>query len=71
VTVGGVVRTGAPVAYALTILNDAPQPAGAVAFVRYLLTSPALTNAGMTLVRPTLAGDASTVPEALRSLLRA
>jgi hypothetical protein len=39
--------------------------------VRYLLTSPALTNAGMTLVRPTLAGDASTVPEALRSLLRA
>jgi molybdate/tungstate transport system substrate-binding protein len=71
VTVAGVVRTGAPVAYAITILNDAPQAAGAVAFVRFLLTNPALPKAGMTLVRPTITGNAASVPESLRALLHA
>jgi molybdate/tungstate transport system substrate-binding protein len=71
VTVGTTVRAGSPIAYAVTILNSSPQPAGAAAFVRYFLTTPALVRAGMTIVTPVITGDASAVPESLHTILHA
>lgn len=55
--------------YTVTVLAHAPNPAGAVAFVRYLLGSAGravLTRHGLTLVGPVLSGPPSAVPTALR-----
>ncbi len=66
----------APVAasatYTVTILKGAPNPAGAEAFVSYLLglTGRAtLQRHGLTVLSPTLNGSATALPAGLRSLL--
>jgi molybdate transport system substrate-binding protein len=66
----------APVAasatYTVTILKGAPNPAGAEAFVSYLLgpTGRAtLQRHGLTVLSPTLHGSATALPAGLRSLL--
>lgn len=59
----------AKASYTLTILNDAPNQAGAKRFVRFLL-SPAgkalLKEHGIDVVSPVLTGDAAAVPADLR-----
>jgi molybdate/tungstate transport system substrate-binding protein len=58
--------------YTVTILRRAPDPAAAVAFVSFLLSKPGakiLSRAGLTLIKPTVHGDRSAVPRALRSRL--
>ncbi len=58
--------------FTVTVLRGAPDPTGAVAFVRFLLGSraAAIMNAGgLDVVRPVLAGDARAVPPGLRALL--
>jgi molybdate/tungstate transport system substrate-binding protein len=58
-------------AYTVTVVNHDPNPTGAQAFVRYLLAAsqaPTLTSGGLTpLSPPTLSGEASAVPAALRA----
>ncbi|HTU79522.1 MAG TPA: substrate-binding domain-containing protein [Solirubrobacteraceae bacterium] len=57
-------------AYTVTLVNRAPDQAGAEAFVRYLLqasTATSLTSNGLTPISPaTLSGQAGAVPAALR-----
>jgi molybdate/tungstate transport system substrate-binding protein len=58
--------------YTVTILRRAPDPAAAVAFVSFLLSKPGakiLSRAGLTLIKPTVHGDRSAVPRALRARL--
>ncbi len=55
--------------YTVTVLKGAPDPQGAAAFVRFLL-SPAgqatLSRHGLTVLKPKLSGSAAAVPAALR-----
>lgn len=58
--------------YTITVLRGAPDPSGAVAFVRYLLSraaSHALAAAGLHEVTPTVSGPRSDVPAGLRPSL--
>ena len=61
-------------AYTVTILNRAPNPAGAAALVRYLLSAAGgytLKRNGLTPITPQFSGRASAVPGGLRSLVGA
>lgn len=66
---------GKTAAYTVTVLNHAPNPAGAEAFVRYLLassTATTLTQSGLTPIAPAkLTGRTAAVPRGLRSTLHA
>ncbi len=58
--------------YTVTVLRDAPNPAVAEQFVKFLLghQGQALMHEhGLTLRQPTLAGDAAAVPQAIRAIL--
>jgi len=58
--------------YTVTILRDAPNPAGAERFVSFLLDSQGrdlLKQHGLELLKPNLSGDANAVPAAIRSLV--
>jgi len=58
--------------YTVTVLNNAPHRAGAVAFVQYLLSSRGLAvlrAQGLTVVRLRLSGAAGDLPSKLRPLL--
>jgi molybdate/tungstate transport system substrate-binding protein len=60
--------------YTVTILRDAPNAAGAVRFVRFLLGSEGrdlLKEHGLELLKPDLTGDAQAVPPAVKSLIAA
>lgn len=61
--------------YTVTVVNHAPDPAGAAAFVKYLLSSPgnAVLRAGGVTVQatPTLTGNRTDVPASVRSALPA
>jgi molybdate/tungstate transport system substrate-binding protein len=60
--------------YTVTILREAPNPAGAERFVRFLLGSEGrdlLKEHGLELLKPDLSGDASAVPAAVKSLVDA
>jgi molybdate/tungstate transport system substrate-binding protein len=60
--------------FTITVVRDAPNPDGAVAFVRFLLGRPGsriLRARGLTVLRPPrLAGDAGAVPRPLRTVVR-
>jgi molybdate/tungstate transport system substrate-binding protein len=61
-------------AYTVTILNRAPNPAGAAAFVRYLLNARrtySLKRNGLNPMKPQFSGNAADVPQALRRLVGA
>jgi molybdate/tungstate transport system substrate-binding protein len=64
---------GAKATYTVTMLNNGPDAAGGVAFVKYLLGAQGrdqLTAAGMSLTpRPSLNGPSSAVPADLRELV--
>ncbi len=69
VTVGGRTHAGSPSVYAFTIPTAAPNPAGAVAFGRYLLSDAGRElerKAGLTPLVPAFAGDPAAVPAELR-----
>jgi len=58
--------------YTVTVLNNAPNPAGAVAFVRYLLGrqgAAILQQDGFQLVKGQIGGDKSAVPTDVKALL--
>jgi molybdate/tungstate transport system substrate-binding protein len=58
--------------YTVTILRDAPNPSGAEKFVNFLLGVDGrdlLTQHGLAMVKPSLSGDANTVPAAIKSLI--
>lgn len=58
--------------YTVTVLQRAPDPAGAAAFVKFLLGADGqaiLKQHGLTVGTPRLHGDAATVPAALKPLL--
>jgi molybdate/tungstate transport system substrate-binding protein len=58
--------------YTVTILNNAPNPAGALAFVRYLLGKQGLAilkGDGFHLLHGLLGGDTSQIPPSVRTLL--
>jgi molybdate/tungstate transport system substrate-binding protein len=60
--------------YTLTILNRAPNPSGAAAFVRYLLNAQrgyTLKKNGLTALKPTFSGNVASVPPSLRQLVGA
>jgi molybdate/tungstate transport system substrate-binding protein len=60
--------------YTVTILNRAPNPAGAAALVRYLLNAGrtySLKRNGLNPMKPQFSGSAAGVPAALRGLLGA
>jgi molybdate/tungstate transport system substrate-binding protein len=60
--------------YTLTILNKAPNPSGAAAFVRYLLNaqrSYTLKKNGLTALKPMFSGKVASVPASLRTLVGA
>jgi molybdate/tungstate transport system substrate-binding protein len=60
--------------YTVTILNRAPNPAGAAALVRYLLNAErtySLNKTGLNPMRPQFAGNTAAVPSALRRLVGA
>ncbi len=60
--------------YTATVLNQAPDLAAAVAFVRYLLSTQranGLQQNGLNPMKPRFSGDASAVPSALRRLVGA
>jgi len=60
--------------YTITILNRAPDPAGAAALVRYLLSSArtyTLARNGLNPSRPAFAGSRSAVPASLRATVGA
>ena len=60
--------------YTITILRDAPNPAGAERFISFLLGSPGrdlLTQHGLELLKPDLSGDREAVPAAINSLVEA
>jgi len=59
--------------FTVTVVRDAPNPTGAVAFVKFLLGSPGrglLAQNGLTVLPPRFAGDAAAVPEGLRTIVR-
>ncbi len=58
--------------YTITVLQGAPDPAGAAAFIRFLLGPEqrgALASAGLDATRLTLSGSSADVPAALQDLL--
>ncbi len=58
--------------YTVAILRDAPNPASAERFLVFLLGTEArdlLLQHGLDLVRPTLIGDAQTIPASIKSLV--
>lgn len=58
--------------YTVTVLNDAPNPAGGDAFVAFLLGSTGratLARHGLTVVPPALTGASDSVPPSLRKLI--
>jgi len=60
--------------YTVTILNRAPNPTGAAALIRYLLSAArgyTLKQNGLTPITPQFSGRASAVPTGLRSLVGA
>jgi molybdate/tungstate transport system substrate-binding protein len=60
--------------YTVTILRDAPNPAGAERFVSFLLGSQGrdlLTQHGLELLKLDLSGDREAVPAAIKSLVEA
>jgi molybdate/tungstate transport system substrate-binding protein len=60
--------------YTVTILNNAANPSGGQALVRYLLDakrSYTLTKNGLIPLKPTFSGEASAVPKSLRSVVGA
>ena len=60
--------------YTITILRDAPNPAGAERFISFLLGSQGrdlLTQHGLELLKPDLSGDREAVPAAINSLVEA
>ena len=60
--------------YTLTILDKAPNPSGAAAFVRYLLNAQrgyTLKKNGLTTLKPTFSGKVASVPASLRQLVGA
>jgi molybdate/tungstate transport system substrate-binding protein len=60
--------------YTITILRDAPNPAGAERFISFLLGSQGrdlLTQHGLELLKPDLSGDREAVPAAIKSLVDA
>jgi molybdate/tungstate transport system substrate-binding protein len=60
--------------YTVTILRDAPNPAGAERFISFLLGSQGrdlLTQHGLELLKPDLSGDTEAVPAAIKSLVDA
>jgi molybdate transport system substrate-binding protein len=60
--------------YTVTILSHAPDPAGAAAFVRFLLSSShanTLKRSGLAPVKPQFSGSRAAVPPGLRRLLGA
>ncbi len=64
---------GTPLVYGVTIPTTAPNPAGAAAFVEYLLTEPgqsALARRGFLPADVLLAGDEAAVPASVRRLVR-
>jgi molybdate/tungstate transport system substrate-binding protein len=72
VTVGAKTYRGAPSVYALTIPSNAANPAGAAAFVTFLLGptgSQLLTRAGLTLLPPGVVGDRTAIAPALHAVL--
>jgi len=68
----GTTVRGSPIAYTVTIPSTVREPRGAQSFVAFLLGSEAraiLDDAGLTWARAPVAGDAATVPPALRPLV--
>lgn len=64
---------GLAATYTVTVLRGAPNAAGAISFVKYLLgpeASASLAAAGLRRSKPTLTGDAAQVPAALRKALQ-
>jgi molybdate/tungstate transport system substrate-binding protein len=60
--------------YTLTILNKAPNPSGAAAFIRYLLSAQrgyTLKRNGLTALKPTFSGTVASVPKSLRNIVGA
>jgi molybdate/tungstate transport system substrate-binding protein len=60
--------------YTLTILDKAPNPSGAAAFVRYLLNAQrgyTLKKNGLTALKPTFSGTVASVPKSLRKIVGA
>jgi molybdate/tungstate transport system substrate-binding protein len=69
----GSTYTGAPIIYTITIPSTVRNPAGAQAFVRYLLGPDGqamLVAQGLTATPPVVAGDPAAVPPDLRSLIK-
>ncbi len=68
----GTVTKGSATVYTITIPNTSKNMAGAIAFVNFLFSQQGesiLTGDGLTLVTPTVSGDASAVPGQLQSIL--
>ncbi len=68
----GTVQTGAPVLYSVTIPATVRNQAGAVAFVRYLLSGGGktiLSADGISQIPLKVSGDASAVPDALKPVV--
>lgn len=60
--------------YTVTVLRDAPNPAGAAHFVTFLLGPQGrqlMQQHGLDLVKPTLSGDANKVPASIRPVVNA
>ncbi len=60
--------------YTVTVLNGAPNQAGAASFVHFLLSpqgQQVMHQHGLDVTKPTVTGDASQVPAAIRSELAA
>ena len=71
VRIENVVRTGAPIYYALTIPKQAANPAGAVDFIAFLLSAGGkaiLEAAGLVPTKPTFFGASADVPTRLKTL---
>ncbi len=69
VTSGATVHIGAPITYAITILEAAPHRDRAARFARFFLTSEALVAGGMSPIAPVVSGDRTAIPSELRTLL--
>jgi molybdate/tungstate transport system substrate-binding protein len=67
-------KKGTPIVYGITILKEAPNPAAAAAFVKFILSDAgrqAIADNYQTPINPPVASDAKRVPEALESALAA
>jgi len=59
--------------FTVTVVRDAPNPDGAVAFVKFLLGAQGrqiLRERGLTVLQPRFAGDARAVPQGLQTIVR-